>query len=110
MASEDGKIRIMDFHKLMSRTRRFNERCRQRLDERKKHRRMKRLGEKKDEKQKQRVEKKAFQEKKRKPRQTEKDLQEHEEHQFKLKAAEALFRQMQSSPKILMQFLLLKGY
>ena len=93
--AEDGKIH-MDFHKkLMSCTRRTNERYRDWTKERneKKHRRMKRPGEK-AEKQKQRVEEGAFQEKKRKLRQTEKYLQnEQEKHQFKLKTAEALLNE-----------------
>ena len=97
VAAEDGKIHIMDFHKkLMSCTRIIiNERYRQRLDKRKKQEEARKnekfRGWGKAKNQKQRVEEKAFQEKKRKLRQTEEDLQkEQEEHQFKLKAAEAL--------------------
>ena len=78
-------------HALEESTKRY----RQRLDKRKKQEEARKnekfRGWGKAKNQKQRVEEKAFQEKKRKLRQTEKDLQkEQEEHQFKLKAAEAL--------------------
>ena len=66
---------------------------RQRLEERRKQEEAEKNAKarKETEAQKQLAEEKAFQEKKRKLKQTEKDLQkEHEEHQFKLKAAEVL--------------------
>lgn len=72
----------------------FHERYRQRLEERKKQEEAEKNEKARKEEakaQKQLEEEKAFQEKKRKLKQTENNLQkEHKEHQFKLKAAEAL--------------------
>lgn len=95
VAAEDGKIHAMDFNKeFISCTRRAHDRNRQRLEERKKQeeaQKNEKARKEEAEKQQKIAEKKAFQEKKRKLKQTENDLQkEHEEHQFKLKAAGAL--------------------
>lgn len=94
VAAEDGKIHAMDFNKeFISCIRRAHEKYRQRLEERRKQEEAEKNAKarKETEAQKQLAEEKAFQEKKRKLKRTEKDLQkEHEEHQFKLKAAEVL--------------------
>ena len=77
---------------VISATRRAHARYRQRLEERQKEEAEKADKVKKDEaeKQKQLDAEKKFQEKKRRLKETEADLKEHDEHQSKLKAAEAL--------------------